>query len=300
MMTNILVPPSTVKNSFILDDKVILQLLSKLDEGTETIMNLRSLLSYKTAELNQLVSQLELIDQVLVNVENGTEQIELVLKDVISAGQEKLLDAEATLDSAIKSAGNLCLIDSKKATLFRKQEVKKKRTIVNRLNIVLKQLGINSSQFLSKIANDDLNVLQKAYIDLDLAKNIASTIKSDLKQRSTLIKNKNAPLDQIKQIGNSIRSNLLLYKSYTKNSPLIINGKEEVSTILDREDQSIQQQNKKSRTSINNTILLLSRHTTSSKAKSKEPQGPGSTLRVRKMLAKRNLQPVSSKSNTVC
>ncbi|KAG2235724.1 hypothetical protein INT48_009139 [Thamnidium elegans] len=213
MMTNILVPPSTVKNSFILDDKVILQLLSKLDEGTETIMNLRSLLSYKTAELNQLVSQLELIDQVLVNVENGTEQIELVLKDVISAGQEKLLDAEATLDSAIKSAGNLCLIDS---------------------------------------------------------------------------------------IGNSIRSNLLLYKSYTKNSPLIINGKEEVSTILDREDQSIQQQNKKSRTSINNTILLLSRHTTSSKAKSKEPQGPGSTLRVRKMLAKRNLQPVSSKSNTVC
>ncbi|GAA5808248.1 hypothetical protein MFLAVUS_001636 [Mucor flavus] len=261
-MTDILVLPSTVKNSFILGDKVILQLLSKLDEGTETIMNLRSLLSYKTAELNELVSQLELIDQVLVNVENGTEQIELVLKDVISAGQEKLLDAEATLDSAIKSAGNLYFIDSKKATSFRKQE----------------QLGINASQFLT---NDDLNVLQKAYIDLDLAKNIASTIKSDLKQRSTLIKNKNAPLDQIKQIGNGIRSKLLLYKSYTKNSPLVINGKEEVITILDREDQSIQQQNKKSRTSVTNSILLLSRHTTSSKAKSKEPQGPGSTLRLR-------------------
>ncbi|GAA5804486.1 hypothetical protein HPULCUR_009981 [Helicostylum pulchrum] len=238
-MTDILVLPSTVKNSFILDDKMILQLLSKLDEGTETIMNLRSLLSYKTAELTQLVSQLELIDQVLVNVENGTEQIELVLQDVITAGQDKLLDAEATLDSAIKSAGNLYLLDSKRATSFRKQQVKKKRTIVNKLNIVLKQLGINSSQFLSKIANDDLNVLQKAYTDLDLAKNIASTIKSDLKQRSTLIKNKNAPLDQIKQIGNDIRSNLLLYKSYTKNSPLIINGKEDVITILDREDQSV-------------------------------------------------------------
>lgn len=75
-------------------------------------MNLRSLLSYKTAELTQLVSQLELIDQVLVNVENGTEQIELVLQDVITAGQDKLLDAEATLDSAIKSAGNLYLLDS--------------------------------------------------------------------------------------------------------------------------------------------------------------------------------------------
>ncbi|KAI9246423.1 hypothetical protein EDC94DRAFT_529642 [Helicostylum pulchrum] len=242
-------------------------------------MNLRSLLSYKTAELTQLVSQLELIDQVLVNVENGTEQIELVLQDVITAGQDKLLDAEATLDSAIKSAGNLYLLDSKK------------RTIVNKLNIVLKQLGINSSQFLSKIANDDLNVLQKAYTELDLAKNIASTIKSDLKQRSTLIKNKNAPLDQIKQIGNDIRSNLLLYKSYTKNSPLIINGKEDVITILDREDQSV-------KTSVNNSILLLSRHTTSSKAKSKEPQqGPGSTLRLRNMLSKR-IAP--TKSNTVC
>lgn len=31
-MTDILVLPSTVKNSFILDDKVILQVLSKLDE----------------------------------------------------------------------------------------------------------------------------------------------------------------------------------------------------------------------------------------------------------------------------
>lgn len=73
-------------------------------------MNLRSLLSLKAAELNQLVCQLELIDQVLVNVEHGTEQIELVLKDVISA--EKLLDAEASLDSAIKSAGDLYFIDS--------------------------------------------------------------------------------------------------------------------------------------------------------------------------------------------
>lgn len=71
------------------------------------MINLRSLLCYKTAQLNELVSQLQLIDQVLFNVEHGTEQIELVLKDVISAGQEKLLHAQATLDSAIKSACSL-------------------------------------------------------------------------------------------------------------------------------------------------------------------------------------------------
>lgn len=128
-MTDISVPPSNnysdVKNNcLLLNDKDIQQLLSKLDEvynssqlfiirtkhykqGTETMINLRSLLCYKTAQLNELVSQLELIDQVLFNVEHGTEQIELVLKDVISAGQEKLLHAQATLDSAIKSACSL-------------------------------------------------------------------------------------------------------------------------------------------------------------------------------------------------
>lgn len=69
-------------------------------------MNLRSLLNLKAVELNELISQLELIDQVLNNVENGTEQIELVLKDVMRAGKDKLLDAKDTLDSAIKSASS--------------------------------------------------------------------------------------------------------------------------------------------------------------------------------------------------
>lgn len=40
-------------------------------------------------------------------------------------------------------------------------------------------------------------------------------------------------------MGANIRSKLSLYKSYTKNSPLMINGKEDVITILDREDQSV-------------------------------------------------------------
>lgn len=75
-------------------------------------MNLRSLLTQKTAQLNELVRQLELIDDVLIHVEEGTEQIELVLKDVISAGHDKLLHAEATLDSAIQSACSLYSIDS--------------------------------------------------------------------------------------------------------------------------------------------------------------------------------------------
>jgi outer membrane protein assembly factor BamD (BamD/ComL family) len=47
---------------------------------------------------------------------------------------------------------------------------------------------------------DELEVLQKAYIDLGLARTIASTIKSDLKHRSTLINKNNASIDEIKQV----------------------------------------------------------------------------------------------------
>jgi ABC-type transporter Mla subunit MlaD len=71
-------------------------------------------LTCKTAELNEIIHELKLIDQVLTNVENGTEQIETVLKDVVnSTGQQdtKLLHAEATLDSAIQSAYRLYSIE---------------------------------------------------------------------------------------------------------------------------------------------------------------------------------------------
>lgn len=62
----------------------------------------------------------------------------------------------------------------------------------------------------------------------------------------------------------------------------------------------MQIQQTKTRNNVNNTILLLSRHTTSSKAKSKEPQGPGSTLRLRNMLAKRNHTPLLRSNTVVC
>lgn len=65
-------------------------------------MNLRALITTKTAELDQLIQQLQLIDQVLTHVEHGTEQIEQVLKDLTS--RDELVYAEATLDSALQSA----------------------------------------------------------------------------------------------------------------------------------------------------------------------------------------------------
>lgn len=80
-----------------------------LIQGTQTIANLRSILTLKTAELNELVAQLELTNQAIMNVESTTAQIESMLKDLGLSGEREtlLLNAEASLDSAIKSASSL-------------------------------------------------------------------------------------------------------------------------------------------------------------------------------------------------
>ena len=85
-------------------------LLTSLKKGTQTIANLRSLLTLKTAELNELVAQLELANQAIFNVESTTTQIESMLKDLGLSGERNesvLMHAEATLDSAIKTASSL-------------------------------------------------------------------------------------------------------------------------------------------------------------------------------------------------
>lgn len=66
-------------------------------------------MALKSAELNELIAQLELTNQAIVNVESTTTQIETMLKDLgLSEDTTALLmDAEASLDSAIKSATHL-------------------------------------------------------------------------------------------------------------------------------------------------------------------------------------------------
>ncbi|KAL0074680.1 hypothetical protein J3Q64DRAFT_1777176 [Phycomyces blakesleeanus] len=99
---------------FTMADKAVLQLLTKLDEGAQTIANLRGILTLKTAELNELMAQLEITNQVVYDVECTTAQIETMLKEMGIADDLKphsretiLMNAEASLDSAIKSANSL-------------------------------------------------------------------------------------------------------------------------------------------------------------------------------------------------
>ena len=74
-------------------------------------------MTLKTAELNELVAQLELANQAIINVDTTTTQIESMLKDMGLSGERDesvLMHAEATLDSAIKSAS--CLYDTPSQT----------------------------------------------------------------------------------------------------------------------------------------------------------------------------------------
>lgn len=96
-----------LKEQSLNNDNAVNMLLAKLDEGTQTVMNLRSILTLKTAELNELLAQLELTNQAITTVESTTAQIEAMLKDLglsDSAKESLLINAGACLDSAIKSA----------------------------------------------------------------------------------------------------------------------------------------------------------------------------------------------------
>ncbi|KAI8983575.1 hypothetical protein BDB01DRAFT_130041 [Pilobolus umbonatus] len=195
-----------------LNDKSALNLLNKLDQGMETIVNLKSMLNVKTAEFNELIQQLTIIDQVLTSVERGAEQVELVLTDSMGTEQAKLINAEACLDSAIRSAFTLYASDNNNNSnpsinshysvrkeplpIRSRSSAKYKREIILKdIEVILKYLSIDSKQYYKNINNtSNLHVLQKAYTDLNMAKTIYQSIKSNLKHRSNLIKSKNKQL----------------------------------------------------------------------------------------------------------
>ncbi|KAK4514473.1 uncharacterized protein ATC70_002070 [Mucor velutinosus] len=246
-------------------------LLAKLDEGTQTIINLRSILTLKTAELNELLAQLELTNQAITTVESTTTQIEAMLKEFgLSTDDSKeslLINAESSLDSAIKSAASIYPQQLKQSLIRRPssastnsgsamESVETKRLsnarlfttrirykpdnkhILRKLNNLLRDLELDSGKFFSSIGTtDDFEVLQKAYVDLDIAKTISLSAKSNMKRRNILMRSQRRRnnMDEIQQLGDKIREGVSLWMNYTRNTPLLVNG-EDIIVILDRED----------------------------------------------------------------
>ncbi|KAG1178085.1 hypothetical protein G6F70_001941 [Rhizopus microsporus] len=260
-----------------MNDNAVAMLLARLDEGTQTVMNLRSILTLKTAELNELLAQLELTNQAIATVESTTAQIEAMLKDLGLSNPAKeslLMNAEACLDSAIKSATSIYNnnnvnskvsfirrpsttstnsngVDTVSSTEKRASNARLSTTrirykpdtkhILRKLDNLLRELELDSGKFFSTIGTtDDYEVLQKAYVDLDIAKTISLSAKSNMKRRNILMRSarRRNNLDEIKTLGEKIREGVTLWKTYTRNAPLLMNG-ENIIAILDREDSSL-------------------------------------------------------------
>ncbi|ORY94771.1 hypothetical protein BCR43DRAFT_494565 [Syncephalastrum racemosum] len=289
--------PSSTNAEFHMGDKAVIQLLSKLDEGTQTIANLRSILALKSAELNELIAQLEMTNQAIVNVESTTTQIETMLKDLgLSEDTTALLmDAEASLDSAIKSATHLYANNSNNnnnnnnsynntthiAYDYPSQPLKARRPsvasngsggpqppsdsdyrreqrmsarfvsriryrpdtkhLLRQLNEIMRDLEIDSAKFFDSIGTtEDVQALQKAKVDLDIAKTVALSAKSTLKRRTLLLQSarrRNAS-SEVELMGKKIREGVTLWKTYARGAPLLVNG-QDILSILDREDDLI-------------------------------------------------------------
>ncbi|KAI9484045.1 MAG: hypothetical protein EXX96DRAFT_163075 [Benjaminiella poitrasii] len=251
-------------------------LLAKLDEGTQTIANLRSILTMKTAELNELLAQLELTNQAITTVEATTTQIENMLKDLgfllstDNSRESLLMSAEQSLDSAIKSATSIypqqfkqyvsrrrpstTSTNSGSAAMTEGSEHKRHsnarlfttrirykpdtKIILRKLNDLLRDLDLDSGKFFSSIGTtDDYEVLQKAYIDLDIAKTISLSAKSNMKRRNILMRSarRRENTEEIQNLGDKIREGVSHWKIYTRNTSLLING-EDIIAVLDRED----------------------------------------------------------------
>ncbi|KAI9264466.1 hypothetical protein BY458DRAFT_514115 [Sporodiniella umbellata] len=243
------------------------QLLRKLDKGTEATMNLHALLTTKTAELNELVQQLKTIDRVLADVENGTEQIERVLKD---SQVGHLVYAEATLDSALESACTLCGT-SNKSDKEKEEEETTKVAVMNQLNIKLKRLGINPTHYYCK--SDDVAVLQKSVIDLEIAKTMSTLIKEDYKRRHALMKNKGHH-EQTKQLEEKIREELKLWYTYTRNATFYVQGKN-IVTLLEHSDHK-------------QTPPQLKHSASAPKFSTPSSTRPGSVSKLRRILSKQS------------
>jgi hypothetical protein len=153
-------------------------LLARLDEGTQTIINLRSILTLKTAELNELLAQLELTNQAITTVESTTTQIESMLREFgLSPDKESLLiNAEASLDSAIKSATSIYPLQLKQPLIRRPSSASTNSSSavdVNEKRLVsFKYLFFSFTQTLMTITRVTLDYLQQEF-DINLIQNIS-------------------------------------------------------------------------------------------------------------------------------
>ncbi|CAO3641883.1 unnamed protein product [Cunninghamella echinulata] len=219
------------------------------------------------------MAQLEMTNQAITNVETTTCQIENMLKDLGLSHQQQqqqpnnnektrdiLVHAEQSLDSAIKSASHIYTqqkqldrrpsssvgsgksdppLSHRNSSRFTTRIKYKPDTkhLLRQLNDKLRELELDAGKFFESMGTtNDVNALQKAYVDLDLAKTVALSAKSNLKRRKILLTSSRRRNDvQVKVLGEKIREGVDMWKTYTRDAPLMVNG-EDILVILDLQD----------------------------------------------------------------
>ncbi|CDS08695.1 hypothetical protein LRAMOSA10056 [Lichtheimia ramosa] len=224
-----------------INDKTAIQLLTKLDEGLETLSNLRSILTLKTAELNELVAQLELTNQAIINVEQTTTQTEAILKDMgIIADDRLLMEAHASLDRAIKSASSLYKPqeqqDARQRMTTKARYKTNPKPLLRQLNSLLRELELDPNQFMERL--DDIQSLKTTKVDLDIAKTIALAAKSNLKRRMILLKSttRHSNHAEIAMLGEKIRKSVAMWKTYARDAPMLLDGKDILDILASQDD----------------------------------------------------------------
>ncbi|CEJ00563.1 hypothetical protein RMCBS344292_14616 [Rhizopus microsporus] len=266
------------------------------------------------------------------------------------------MNAEACLDSAIKSATSIYNnnnvnskvsfirrpsttstnsngVDTVSSTEKRASNARLSTTrirykpdtkhILRKLDNLLRELELDSGKFFSTIGTtDDYEVLQKAYVDLDIAKTISLSAKSNMKRRNILMRSarRRNNLDEIKtaNIGlPRVRTTSVTQHSTKPVTSPISPGKNVSTTIASHvaatnatavvtNASSTTSQQKKITTPSSSTATGTSDSSAipdagkKSLLKPPSQRGPGSTLRLRSMLAKRSsaLKPPTAVSNS--
>ncbi|CAO3593705.1 unnamed protein product [Absidia cylindrospora] len=247
-------------------DAAVSQLLARLDEGTQTIANLRSILTLKTAELSELMSQLEMTHQAISHVESTTGHIETIsifnsaiqlALHLSSAGQKQ----KRPLSTTSSGGGNYNPLRTQPSQKQQPQQQQQQQQphprfvsrirykpdtkhLLRQLTDRLRDLELDAGKFFETIGSTtDVPALQKAYVDLDLAETIALSAKSNLKRRKILLTSsrRRQGLDQVTLLGDKIREGVDMWKTYTRNAPMKVNG-EDILVILKLQDQLLDKQ----------------------------------------------------------
>ncbi|RUS26715.1 hypothetical protein BC938DRAFT_484217 [Jimgerdemannia flammicorona] len=234
-----------------------IHMMDKIDEASQSASSLRSILAFKTTELNELVAQLHLAYEALESVEKLAEGFEMTL-----AGSG--LDAEnPRADSAVRKASpnvhhleaatkvqhietlprNREHHDTKipKTTEAPRLHERHIKQLIAQLEKSIDDIGLDRAAYMKKLGNtDDPRTIGRALDHLKIAKTVRTSSANNLKRRTTLLNGlrRDKDLGEINTLGKKIREALPLWKEYTYGFPLMIGGVDIIVHLDNQDDAS--------------------------------------------------------------